>query len=66
MRTIRTSYRGYFIDLHQDAQKDWRVASIVHSHAGQQLSPPPATGPDDVTAEQHVRSVIDEQLAAVF
>ena len=66
MRTIRAFYRDYFIDLHQGDQKDWRVASIIHSHTGQELSPPLATGSDDVTAERHARAVVDEQLAADF
>ena len=63
MRTIRAFYRGFFIDLEQDAQKDWRVISIIHCETNHELPPPLVVSPEDVTAELHARAAVDERLA---
>lgn len=66
MKAIRIFYRGYFMDLEEDAQKQWRAVSITHSKTNRKLSVPLTVSPDDVTAERHARVVVDEHLATVL
>ena len=64
MRTIRAFYRDHFIDLEEDvAQKGWRVVAIIHGTSKRALSPPAVVSPDDLTAEQHAKEAIDQQVA---
>ena len=65
MRTIRAFYRDHFIDLEEDAnQEGWRVVAIIHSTSMRALSPPAVLSPDDLTAEQHAKEAVDQQIAA--
>jgi hypothetical protein len=65
VRTIRAFYRDHFIDLEEDAkQKGWRVVAINHSTSKRALSPPTVVSPDDLTAEQHAKEAVDQQIAA--
>jgi hypothetical protein len=64
VRTIRAFYRDHFIDLEEDAkQEGWRVVAIIHSTSERALSPPAVLSPDDLTAEQHAKEVVDQQIA---
>jgi hypothetical protein len=63
VRTIRAFYRDHFIDLEEDvAQKGWRIVSIIHSTSKRALSPPAVVSPDDLTAEQHAKEMVDQQI----
>lgn len=66
MKAIRIFYRAYLVDLEQDAQKEWRAVSIIHSKTNRKLSPPLTVSPDDVTAERYARAAVDEHLATVM
>jgi hypothetical protein len=64
MRTIRAFYRDHFIDLEEDAkQEGWRIMAIIHSTSKRTLSPPAVLSPDDLTAEQHAKKAVDQQIA---
>lgn len=64
MRTIRAFYRDHFIDLEEDAkQEGWRVVAIIHSTSKRALSRPAIVSPNDLTAEQHAKEAIDQQIA---
>lgn len=63
MRTIRAFYRDHFIDLEEDAkQEGWRVVAIIHGTSKRELSPPAVVSPDDLTAEQHAKAAVDQQI----
>ena len=64
MRTIRAFYRDHFIDLEEDEkQEGWRVVAIIHGTSKRALSPPAVVSPDDLTAEQHAKKAVDQQIA---
>jgi hypothetical protein len=64
VRTIRAFYRGHFINLEEDAEQEgWRIVAIIHSTSKRVVSPPPVVSPDDLTAEQHAKDAIDQQIA---
>ena len=64
MRTIRAFYRDHFIDLEEDEkQEGWRVVAIIHGTSKRALSPPAVVCPDDLTAEQHAKVAVDQQIA---
>jgi hypothetical protein len=64
MRSIRAFYRDHFVDLEEDEnQEGWRVVAIIHGTSKRALSPPAVVSPDDLTAEQHAKEAIDQQVA---
>ena len=64
MRTIRAFYRDHFIDLEEDEkQEGWRVVAIIHVTSNRALSPPAVVSTDDLTAEQHAKEAVDQQIA---
>jgi hypothetical protein len=63
VRTIRAFYRDHFIDLEEDEkQEGWRVVAIIHGTSKRALSPPAVVSPDDLTAEQHAKEAVDQQV----
>lgn len=56
-------HRNFFIDLAQNADRNWVVTKITHSLTGASLLPPGFNYPDPASAERYARAAVDTQLS---
>jgi len=57
-------HRNYFIDLEQNADRNWIVIAITHSCDGSMRLPSGFNYPDRALAERYAPAAIDLQLSA--
>jgi len=60
----RALHRNYFIDLEQNADRNWIVIAITHTYDGSSLLPPGFNYPGRALAERYAQAAIDLQLSA--